>query len=153
MITIPTTHFDKRGSHKELFDKKMLSEKSLQNVLRGLYVDMAHETKLTIIHGKIFHVVVDLKTKKTEIHQISDQRQEEIVIPSGCAYGYLVLSELAIVVKKGKGLALNQSIIQFDDPDLALDWPIKYPILSSRDKKASTYAEILAHIETRKALI
>jgi dTDP-4-dehydrorhamnose 3,5-epimerase len=64
-------------------------------------------------------------------------------VPIGFAHGFCVVSEMADVIYKVSAPydAATECGIAFDDPTIAVDWPVKDPILSARDQKAESFLD------------
>lgn len=108
--------------------------KSSYGVLRGLHYQQgeASQAKLVrVIKGRVLDVAVDLrKSSPTFGHHIavelSDENKRQFFIPRGFAHGFLVLSDEAIFCYKVDNAYAPQTecSIRFDDPTLAIQWPI-----------------------------
>lgn len=118
---------------------------SYRNVLRGLHYQDNQNPVAKIINcikGSIYDVIVDLREKSTTFGQWfgielgKGVTPMQIYAPVGTAHGFVALSQEAHVVYHQSGLYdLKAScIMAWDDPDLAIKWPIENPILSSRDR-------------------
>ena len=121
------------------FDVMSFSKK---NVLRGLHIQTKKSQAkiITVTHGKIFDVVVDLRKKsktfgKTFSVILSDKSDFSFYIPAGFAHGFLCLSKNCAVYYKCTNYRHQNSekTIQWNDKDLNINWPIKKPILSLKD--------------------
>lgn len=104
---------------------------------------------LTIIEGKIFDVIVDLrkgsKTFKKCVSIILDSKKKNsIYIPEGCAHGFLCLkkSTLHYLFTQYRDKK-NEIGIKWNDLNLNINWPIKNPILSTKDKQNITINKYL----------
>jgi dTDP-4-dehydrorhamnose 3,5-epimerase len=118
---------------------------SKKNVLRGLHyqIDPKPQGKLiSVIEGIIFDVAVDIRIKsntylKFVSLELSSNKLESIWIPPGFAHGFLTLSEKSIVLTRCTNefdSDLERGIL-WNDPKIGINWPIKNPILSEKDKK------------------
>lgn len=69
---------------------------------------------------------------------LSSENKKGIYVPPDYAHGFCVLSEEAEVFYKCTEFYSPESerTIRWDDPDLAIDWPVKNPILSNKDGSA-----------------
>ena len=153
LLIISNTSFkDKRGYFKELLKEKKLKKRfpflvmsfSKKNVIRGLHLQKRNSQGkfISVIKGKIFDVVVDLrknsKTYGKHLYTIlSEQNSKSIFVPPGFAHGFCALSkENYIVYSCTKYWNKKSEIsIKFDDKDLNIKWPLKKKILSTKDKK------------------
>ena len=152
LIILKTKIFrEYRGSLKEVFQKKILNKdfvfdvmsKSKKKVLRGLHIQTkdAQAKLITVTHGKIFDVAVDLRNKSPTFGKyysliISENSDFSFYIPEGFAHGFLCLSDKCTVNYKcskyrdGK----SEKTLKWNDKTLNIKWPIKNPILSTKDK-------------------
>lgn len=151
---------DKRGCFLELYSKskyvfltKKIKQKFVQdnfsfskkNTLRGLHYSKKMGKLVTVIYGKIYDVIVDLnKQSKTYMQWqgriMSSKDYTQLWIPPGFAHGFAVLSDFACVQYKCTQEykpSLEKTII-WSDTSLAINWPIKNPILSKKDKNAKS---------------
>jgi dTDP-4-dehydrorhamnose 3,5-epimerase len=95
-----------------------------------------------VISGEIFDVAVDIRedspTRGKWVSTVLSAENRRIVyIPPWCAHGFCVLSETAEVVYKmtTEYAPAHESGLMWNDPALAISWPISSPVLSERDKK------------------
>ena len=151
LFLIKTNIFnDKRGFFKEVEKFKVLKKKfifdcfsfSKKNTLRGLHLQTKKgQAKLiTVVHGKILDVVVDLRKKSSTYGkyysiEISQKSDFSLFIPAGFAHGFLCLSKNCAVYYKCTNYRDQNSekTIKWNDKNLNINWPIKNPILSKKD--------------------
>ena len=151
LILIKTELFrDKRGYFKEVEKLKVLKKKfifdcfsySKKNTLRGLHLQTKKSQAkiITVVHGKILDVAVDLRKKSPTYGkyfsiEISDNSDFSIFIPAGFAHGFLCLSKNCAVYYKCTNYRDKKSekTIKWNDKSLNIKWPIKRPILSKKD--------------------
>ena len=142
---------DKRGFLKEVFRKNILNNKdfpfdimsySKKKVLRGLHIQtIKSQAKIiTVSHGKIFDVAVDLRKKSKTFGKylsliMSDKDNFSLFIPSGFAHGFMCLSNNCVINYKCSNYRNKQSekTLKWNDENLNIKWPIKKPILSRKD--------------------
>jgi len=143
---------DKRGSFKEVYQKKIDKNNdfifdcmsiSKKNVLRGLHFQKkkSQAKLLTVVHGKILDVCVDLR-KKSKTYgkyfaiKLSEDSNLSIYIPAYFAHGFLCLSKKCAVYYKSTNYRdkNSETTLAWNDPDLKIKWPCKNPILSKKDK-------------------
>ena len=117
--------------------------KSTKGTLRGLhYQKVQPQAKLVkCIYGTILDVAVDIRTNSKTFAQyvavkLSEDNHKQMYVPEGFAHGFLVLSEEAIVYYKCSTYYHKQSErgIIWNDPQIGINWGIKDPILSNKDK-------------------
>jgi len=118
--------------------------RSLQGVLRGLHYQRPPKTQgrlVRVLSGEIMDVFVDLRRGSPVFGKwvsvtLSAENRSMVYVPRGCAHGIYVLSDEAVVAYKSTEEytpELEAGII-WNDPDLAIDWPDKHPILSRNDR-------------------
>lgn len=158
LILEPRLFGDSRGFFYESFNRQVFRDKagvdaqfvqdnhsrSMQNVLRGLHYQIQQpQGKLVrVIQGAIFDVAVDLRRQSSTFArwvgwELSAENRRQIWIPPGFAHGFVVLSETAEVLYKTTDYYAPQHerCIRWDDPDLAIAWPLQSPpILSAKDE-------------------
>ena len=159
LIVFKSKNFkDSRGSLRELSLEKHLKKrlifslvsKSKKNVLRGLHM----QTKkmqgkyLSVLKGRILDVVVDCRRKSQTFGKhykiiLSEKNATSIYIPPGFAHGFLTLDKENIVLYSCTNYRNKESetTIAWDDKDLKIKWPIKKPILYSKDSKSKSFKE------------
>ena len=152
LVIISNTSFkDKRGYFKELLKEKKLKKRfpflvmsfSKKNVIRGLHLQKKNSQGkfISVIKGKIFDVVVDLRKNSKTYGKylstiLSEKNSKSIFIPPGFAHGFCTLSKENYVVYSCTKYRDEKSEIgiKFNDQDLKINWPIKKPIISNKDK-------------------
>tara|TARA_B100001540_G_C15803511_1_gene640983 strand:- start:2074 stop:2586 length:513 start_codon:yes stop_codon:yes gene_type:complete len=152
LIIKSKNYYDQRGIFRELsknylFKKKLIFTVvsiSKKNVLRGLHMqkNKQQDKFLSVVKGKILDVVVDCRKNsktygkyyKTEL---SDKNEKSIYIPKGFLHGFLCLEKENIVIYSCTNYRDKKSEIgvKWNDKNLKINWPIKKPILSNKDKK------------------
>lgn len=124
---------------------------SAQNTLRGLHYQAARpQAKLVrVIQGEIFDVAVDIRFGAPTFGKwiaeiLSADNKKQIFVPVGFAHGFCVLSATAEVVYACSDYYHPQGErgIIWNDPDLAIPWPVKTPILSEKDRRNPRLKEI-----------
>tara|TARA_B100000989_G_scaffold6712_1_gene4651 strand:- start:2523 stop:3041 length:519 start_codon:yes stop_codon:yes gene_type:complete len=152
LVIISNTSFkDKRGYFKELLKEKKLKKRfpflvmsfSRKNVIRGLHLQKKNSQGkfISVIKGKIFDVVVDLRKNSKTYGKylstiLSEKNSKSIFIPPGFAHGFCALSKENYVVYSCTKYRDEKSEIgiNFNDKELKIKWPIKRPIISNKDK-------------------
>jgi dTDP-4-dehydrorhamnose 3,5-epimerase len=135
---------------------------SKQGTLRGLHYQKPNtQGKLVfVLKGEVWDVAVDLRLGsptfgKWEAVTLKGQTHNQLYVPPGLAHGFCVLSEEALFTYKCTDFYAPECEhgIIWNDPDLNIPWPVKNPILSSKDGKYPRFREIpeshLFHWETK----
>ena len=167
LLLTPTPHVDERGFFSRTFDADIVRSagidpagfvqdslsRSVRGVVRGLHVRRGEgESKLVrCSYGAVFDVIVDLRPGSPtygnwESFQLRDEKQVSVYVPAGCAHGFQALTEPADVsyrIDRPHDPTEDVSI-RFDDPELAIPWPLPPTLMSPRDKSAPSMAEALA---------
>lgn len=165
-LFVPTPHLDERGYFCRTFDREVVRSvgidpngfvqdsvsRSRQGVVRGMHLRSgAGEAKLVrCSSGAVFDVVVDLRpdspTFRNQEHlELTGESQVSVYIPAGCAHGFQALTDPADVsyrIDRAHDPAEDVAIA-FDDPELAIPWPLPARLLSARDRAAGSLAEAL----------
>lgn len=157
-------HGDQRGFFTERFNAARFRaaglpaeflqdnhSRSAPGVLRGLHYQVTPpQTKLVgVIRGRIWDVAVDVRPQSPTFGrsvglELSDMNGRLLLIPPGFAHGFCVLGdEPADLLYKvdqpyepsGEGAVL------WNDPELAISWPLDAPIVSARDSQAKSFAQ------------
>jgi dTDP-4-dehydrorhamnose 3,5-epimerase len=125
--------------------------RSKPGVIRGLHyqTDPSQGKLVGVIRGRIWDVAVDLRRDsptfgKREAIELSDQNELLLWIPAGFAHGFCVLGDEEADVFYKVDSAYNpkgESGIRFDDPDLKIDWPVREPVVSARDRALPLWSE------------
>jgi dTDP-4-dehydrorhamnose 3,5-epimerase len=117
--------------------------RSTKGALRGLHYQHEHpQGKLVrVVRGEVYDVAVDIRASSPTFGQwigriLSEQNNELFWIPPGFAHGFLVLSDEADFVYKCTDYYTpgDEYAIRWDDPDLAIDWPLDSITLNLSEK-------------------
>ncbi|MFF7701219.1 dTDP-4-dehydrorhamnose 3,5-epimerase [Streptomyces lydicus] len=161
-----TPYADERGFFCRTFDADVIRSvgldphsfvqdsvsRSVRGVLRGLHLRSgAGEAKLVrCSHGRIFDVVVDLRTdsptyRNRAFFALSGETQATLYIPAGCAHGFQALTETADTSYRiDRAHDPSQDVtIAFNDPELGIPWPLPVTSMSQRDREAPSLAAVL----------
>lgn len=154
----PQVFADERGFFYESYNQRVCLEKvgisysfvqdnhsrSLYNVLRGLHyqIQQSQGKLVRVVVGSVFDVAVDLRKSSATFGKwvgfdLTAENKYQLWIPPGFAHGFLVISEYAEFLYKTTEYYAPQHerTILWNDPDLAIAWPIKNtPIVSAKDK-------------------
>ena len=149
---------DSRGYFRELIIEKNIKVKfpfqvmsfSKKNVIRGLHIQNKKPQGkfVTVLKGKIFDVVVDLRKKSKTYGKyfskiLSSRNSLSIYVPPGFAHGFCALDKENFVVYSCTEYrdAKSEIGIKYNDLDLNIKWPINKPILSKKDKKNYSFKD------------
>jgi dTDP-4-dehydrorhamnose 3,5-epimerase len=159
LLFTPTPHVDERGFFTRTFDAEVARmagldpacfaqdslSRSVQGVIRGMHVRRGGgEAKLVrCSYGAIFDVVVDLRAASptygnSQSFELTSDSQVSLYIPAGCAHGFQALTDPADVayrIDRAHDPAEDVAIA-FDDPELAIPWPLPLSVMSVRDGAA-----------------
>ncbi len=116
---------------------------SSRGTLRGLHYQLQHpQSKLVqVIHGAVFDVAVDLRRDSSAFGrwygvELTAENHRQLLIPAGCAHGFLVTSDSADFLYKCSDIYHpdSEQTLLWNDPDLGIDWPLEGdPVLSDKD--------------------
>lgn len=116
--------------------------RSVEGAIRGLHLQVRRpQAKLVrVIEGEIFDVAVDVRIGSPTFGRwvgipLSASAFTQCYVPAGFAHGFAVISPVAQVEYKCTGLydPEDEVGLRFDDPALAIRWPVERPLLSERD--------------------
>lgn len=157
-IIEPTVFADQRGVFYEAYqfkryqgcdiDATFIQDNvscSQKGVLRGLHHQQQQtQAKLvSVMLGEVFDVIVDIRQDSPSFGKyvgvtLDAGSHRQVYMPPGCAHGFYVTSEQAVLSYKCTDYYHHASEIslRWDDPDLAIAWPIQGdPTLSAKDRQ------------------
>lgn len=157
MVLEPRQFADERGFFLESFELDRYRvhgitedfvqdnhSRSVKGVLRGMHFTRRKPQAqiLTVIRGRIFDVVVDVRKDSPNFGkwfgtELSDEGPSQVYMANGFAHGFCVLSDVADLHYKvsQKYDPTDDGGLRWDDPTVAIEWPISGPIVSDRDRK------------------
>jgi dTDP-4-dehydrorhamnose 3,5-epimerase len=159
----PKVHRDLRGFFLESYQEARYKELGLfskfpqdnhsfskKGVIRGMHFQKGQAKLIYCPKGEIFDVAVDMRRDsktfgKWQGFYLNGDNHKQLFIPDGFAHGFAVLSEEAHVMYKVSTYFdkdLEKGFF-FKDPEVGIDWPVKEPILSERDRMALSMREVL----------
>lgn len=163
LIIEPKIFADPRGMFYEVYSESRYEEHGIpcfvqdnhsvskKGVLRGLHyqVNPGQGKLVRVTRGEVFDVAVDIRKQSPTYGKwwglsLSKANNFQLYIPVGFAHGFCVLSESAEVLYKCSDYYSpeNERGILWNDPDLAIDWPVKDPILSEKDAVYPLFSEL-----------
>lgn len=157
ILAIPQIFGDERGFFMESYKASEFKKNGIDvdfvqdnhsrstfGVLRGLHFQKQPKAQAKLVRcaqGKIFDVAVDIRPdsknyKKWIGYELSEENKNMLYIPAGFAHGFVVLSETAEVLYKASNeySPENDAGIRWDDPEIGINWQIKNPLISEKDK-------------------
>jgi dTDP-4-dehydrorhamnose 3,5-epimerase len=132
---------------------------STRNVLRGLHFQLtpAMGKLMRVTRGRAFLVAVDIRWDSPTFLQwhgivASAQNMLQVWAPAEFARGFYAYADPTVVEYKCDEYfsEANDGAIQWNSPEIGIDWPTKIPILSERDKNAPTVSQYFGNLQ-RKA--
>lgn len=164
LVVQPLVHKDDRGYFFESYNLKAYKDLgvdisfvqdnqscSKKNVLRGLHFQKppyAQAKLVSVIKGSVLDVVVDIRKESPTYGKnysviLSSTNKKMLFIPEGFAHGFLTLEDDTILSYKCSNFYNKESedSLLWNDLDLKIDWGIKHPILSEKDKQAKNFSE------------
>jgi dTDP-4-dehydrorhamnose 3,5-epimerase len=164
VLTVELRRFvDERGFFVERYNERQFREaglpasfcqdnhsRSAPGVIRGLHFQTGPpQGKLVgVIRGRVWDVVVDIRPTSPTYGshlatELNDTNGRLLWIPAGFAHGFCVLGDDAADVVYKVDNPYNhetESGIFWDDPELAIAWPVPNPIVSERDRRLRSFA-------------
>lgn len=161
---------DERGFFVEIYRQDIFEEhglptnfvqmnhsRSSKDILRGLHFQweppMGKMMRVTV--GRAFLVAVDIRCDSKTLGkwygiELSESDRTQLWAPAGFARGFCVLSDFAEIQYLCTGVYNHkaESGIRWDDPDIGIEWPIRNPVVSDKDRGAGTLSEWLARHES-----
>ena len=127
--------------------------KSAKNVLRGLHYQVAPHAQgklIRVIAGAVFDVAVDIRRNSPTFGRwvgeiLSAENRRQLWLPEGMAHGFLTLSDGAEFLYKTTDYYSpeHERCIAWDDPDLAIAWPLDgTPQLSAKDRIGQLFSSL-----------
>jgi len=164
VVIEPEVYGDERGFLVETYREDTWTElgidlhfvqhnhsRSVRGTLRGIHfqTDPGQAKLVRCSAGRIFDVAVDLRRDSPtfgqwEGHELDDRGHRQLFVPVGFGHGFCVLSESADVDYQLSSYfdPATEAGVAWDDPDVAIAWPVSEPLLSERDKSAPRLAEM-----------
>jgi len=161
LLLSPKVFHDDRGWFLETFNLRQLTEAGLpvqwpqdnysfsrKNVLRGIHyqIDQPQGKLIRVTHGAVLDIAVDLRKSSATFGkhvalELNSESSEIFWIPAGFGHAFLVLSDFAGFAYKVTDYysPKGERTIAFDDPDLAIQWPVPAAdlIISDKDRQGT----------------
>ena len=160
----PKVHGDERGFFLETYNAQRyrhagIAEEFVQDnlsfsrrgILRGLHCQnpMPQGKLVQVLEGTVYDVAVDLRYGsphfgRWQAVELSSDNKRQFYIPPGFAHGFAVLSDVALFSYKCTDFynPAGEFTLAWDDPDLAIPWPLDTPQLSEKDRNGYRLCEL-----------
>lgn len=160
----PRVFSDPRGFFMETYNRQLFVEhgitdefvqmnhsKSAKNTLRGMHYQTGKpQSKLVrVVKGAVFDVVADIRHGSPTFgewigEELSAANKKMLYVPIGFAHGFCALTDDVEFVYLCGNYYYPQGErgIIWNDPDLAIDWPVKQPLLSDKDRRNSRLKDL-----------
>lgn len=161
----PRVFHDERGYFLESYNEDTFIKNGLKlnfvqdnhsfsnkGVMRGLHLQKepnAQGKLVRVIKGKVIDVVVDIRKKSKTFGEVAtfildDQKHNMVYVPEGFAHGFATFEDSIFVYKCTKGYHKeSEGGILWNDPTLKIDWQVKNPIVSDKDKLLPTFEQLI----------
>lgn len=122
--------------------------RSRRGALRGMHAE-DWDKLVYVPHGEVFTALADIRPSsptfaRIETFRLGDSNRWKVFVPRGIAHGFCVLSDEADYVYQVTDYYTGAATpaVAWDDPDLAIPWPITEPLLSAKDARNPTMREL-----------
>lgn len=161
LVIKPAVFEDSRGYFMESYNARLFKEatklnvqfvqdnesKSNKGVLRGMHFQKpphAQGKLVRVVRGSVLDVALDIRKESKTFGEyyslvLSEENKTQFYVPPGFAHGFLVLEDDTVFSYKCTGFYHKESEVslKWNDPDINIEWGIKDPILSDKDKNSS----------------
>jgi dTDP-4-dehydrorhamnose 3,5-epimerase len=161
VLTDLVTLSDDRGGFTELFRRSFLPHvpsaaqvnlsTSGAGVLRGMHYHRKQSDYWCVMSGEAFVGLYDLRqgavspAAATTLSLDSTRGLNGLFIPAGVAHGFLAVSDVSLLyMVDTEYTGQDEFGFAWDDPDLAIDWPVSTPVVSKRDASNPSLRDTLA---------
>lgn len=162
---------DVRGCFTKDYSKEVFEANGIKHDLQEVFYTTSHKGVIRALHfqrekqqpklvrcitGHVYDVVVDMREDSSTFKQwlgfdLVGEKHNEILVPAGCAHGYLVLEPSIVSYKcSEKFYGEFDGGIKWDDPDIGVKWPLEKIggidnlILADKDKELPTFREFVS---------
>jgi dTDP-4-dehydrorhamnose 3,5-epimerase len=149
---LETYHVDhyREGGIRETFVQDNHS-RSKRGILRGLHAQspIAQGKLVRVVEGEVVDVAVDVRVGSPAFGKhvavtLSADNHHQLYVPPGMLHGFAVMSEVAQVEYKCTQFYRPdmEFSVRWNDPELAIPWPLADPVLSDKDRNAPLLSEV-----------
>lgn len=170
MEITPFNADDVRGSFTKDYSKEVFEQNGISHDLQEVFYTTSHKGVIRALHfqrekqqpklvrcitGHVFDVVVDMRKDSPTFKEwvgfdLLGDRQKEILVPAGCAHGYLVLEPSVVSYKCAeKFYGEYDDGILWNDEDIDIEWPLDKiggadkVILADKDKNLLSFRDFV----------
>ncbi|GGC41480.1 dTDP-4-dehydrorhamnose 3,5-epimerase [Parapedobacter defluvii] len=169
LIIEPEVWKDERGFFIETYNQKPFSAHDIsatfvqdnlscshRGVLRGLHAQAGENAQgklVRVLRGRVLDVAVDIRKDSATFGQsfsliLDEYEAKSLWIPPGFLHGFLSLEDNTLFAYKVTGFydKAGELGVRWDDPDLAIDWPMENEelIISEKDQQLPLFKEIVS---------
>lgn len=158
-----TTRADERGSFTETYRHTWFEapgrptvqsnlSRSRTRVVRGLHFHKDQADYWCVVEGRAFVALVDLRRASPSFGAVQSDTFDAgelrgLYVPPGVAHGFCALEDVSLIYQVDAYFTGDDEFgLAWDDPELAIDWPVTDPLLSARDRSNPSLAEVLEHL-------
>lgn len=170
----PFNASDVRGCFTKDYSKEVFEANGISHDLAEVFYTTSHKGVIRALHfqrirqqpklvrcicGHVWDVVVDLRKssptfRKWLAFDLTGENRQSVLIPAGCAHGYLVLEDSVVSYKcSEKFFGEYDDGIAWNDPDIGVEWPLERIggeenlILAEKDKNLQSFAQLMARYD------
>ncbi len=157
---------DERGYFLKDYSRELFEQNGISHDLQEVFYTRSHKGVIRALHfqrekqqpklvrcivGRIYDVVVDLRMdspmfQKWLAFELDGETHQELLIPAGCAHGYLVLEPSIVSYKCSERFyAEYDDGIRWNDPEIGVEWPLEQVgnriILSEKDQNLQSFRQ------------
>jgi dTDP-4-dehydrorhamnose 3,5-epimerase len=165
ILVEPDVFKDERGFFLETYHERKYAEggiagpfvqdnhsRSVQGTLRGLHAQVRRpQGKLVrAVEGEMFDVAVDVRRRSPTFGRwvgvrLSGDNFRQLYVPPGFAHGFCVVSAVVHVEYKCTAFydPADEVSIAWDDADIGIQWPLRDPIVSPKDREAPRLRDLV----------
>ena len=163
-----------RGRFTKDYSKEVFEANGISHNLAEVFYTTSHKGVIRALHfqrvkqqpklvrcicGHVWDVVVDLRKdsptfKKWLAFDLTGENNVEVLVPAGCAHGYLVLEHSVVSYKCAeKFYGEYDDGIMWNDPDIGVEWPLdkiggeQNLILAEKDKNLQSFAQLMENYD------
>ncbi len=176
LLVTPTKHRDGRGFFSEVYNKRSLEEHGIKDVfvqdnhslsatvgtVRGIHFQvppMAIAKLVRVVKGGVWDVVVDLRVGSPTYGnhvaaELTAENWAQIYVPPGFGHGFCTIqpdTEVAYKVTDYWSPDVDKGVA-WDDPDLAIPWPVEHneAVVSDKDQAQPAFADLPPYFEASR---